>query len=127
MAASAAISRKKPARRRPRPADDPSRLPGLDARTAAGKRFTQIAGSIIADYPGADIARVRELALLRLSIELRQGRLLSSDDPSQSDQLIRLSNLAARRERDLRLRRRPVKQPTFIERLLIDAKGAPTS
>jgi hypothetical protein len=120
----AAIPSENPTRRRPRPADDPARLPGLDLRTQNGRRFTAIARALMAEYPGADVSRIRELAMLRLSIELRQGRLLASNDPAQSDELVRLSNLAARRERDLRLRRKPTKVPTFLERLVAEAKGA---
>jgi hypothetical protein len=124
-AAMAAIPRDKPARRRPRPVDDPARLPGLDLRTSNGRRFTAIARALVVEYPGGDVSRIRELAILKLSIELRQARLISTDDPAQSDELVRLSNLAARRERDLRLRRKPTKQPTFLERLVAEANGAP--
>jgi hypothetical protein len=109
-------------RRRPRPVGDPCRLPGLDLRTAQGQRFKQIAGAIVDEYPGAELSRVRELALLKLAIELRQAKLLT-DDPAQADELVRLSNLAARRERDLRARRRAKKEPSALERIVARHNG----
>lgn len=123
-AALAAIPHDKPTRRRPRPVDDPSRLPGLDSRTTNGRRFTAIARALVAEYPGGDVSRIRELAILKLSIELRQAQFLATADPARADELVRLSNLAARRERDLRLRRKPARQPTFLERLVAEANGA---
>lgn len=117
QSAALAIPKAKPPRGRPRPVGDPCRLPGLDLRTAHGMRFKQIAAGIVAEYPGSDVSRVRELALLKLAIELRQAKLLT-DDPAQADELVRLSNLAARRERDLRSRRRAKREPSALERIV---------
>jgi general stress protein YciG len=84
--------------------NDPCKLPGVSMRSAAGRRYRDITLSLIAEYGGSDTVRLRELAGLKYSLEQVQGRAVAGD-PSAVDDLVRLSNLVARRENELRHRK----------------------
>jgi hypothetical protein len=74
---------------------DPFRMAGVDMRSEQGRRFRDIAALVIAEH-GPDLApvKVRELAGLKLSIEITQAALVNGDRKARTD-LVRLSNLSA--------------------------------
>jgi hypothetical protein len=81
---------------------NPFKMPGLDMRSEAGRRFRDLAANVIAEHGSSlDPTKVRELAGLRLSVEIAQAALVNGDPKARND-LVRLSNLAKRAERELR-------------------------
>lgn len=97
-------------------------LPGLDLRSVEGRHYSKIALALVAEFPEADPAQIRELAALRLSGEQAQAdALLGRDIYARSrarDDAVRISNLICRRETELRARlatRAPPKAPSLRE------------
>jgi hypothetical protein len=85
---------------------DPFKMAGVDMRSDQGRRFRDLAAIVIKEHgPDIDPAKVRELAGLRLSVEITQAALVNGDPKARND-LVRLSNLAKRAERELREQRR---------------------
>ncbi|MBG0797170.1 hypothetical protein IYX23_05645 [Methylocystis sp. L43] len=85
--------------------NDVRRLPGVSMKSAQGRRFKDIAEAILVEFgAGADVTRVRELASLKFSHEMIQAQVIAGD-LAKTDDLVRLSNLIARMERDLRRRK----------------------
>jgi hypothetical protein len=80
---------------------DPRRLLNVDMRSGRGRRYRDIVELLIAEFPGADAVRLRELASLKYGLEQIQG-LMVGGDVSAADNVVRLANLVSRRERDLR-------------------------
>jgi hypothetical protein len=81
---------------------DPFKVAGLDMRSDQGRRFRDIAALVIAEHgPDLDATRVRELAGIRLAIEVATAAAIGGDAAARQD-IVRLSNLAARKERELR-------------------------
>lgn len=104
--------------------NDPCKLPGVNMRSAAGRRYRDIALSLIAEYGVADTVRLRELAGLKFSLEQVQALVVRGDAPARVD-LVRLSNLIARRENELRHRASvaaAVKDTRPLHERLMDAK-----
>jgi hypothetical protein len=85
---------------------DPFKIAGVDMRSEQGRRFRDLAALVIAEHgPDLDPVKVRELAGLRLSVEIAQAALVNGDPKARND-LVRLSNLAKRAERELRASKR---------------------
>jgi|GEM_PF-4325078 len=85
--------------------NDPRRLAGVSMHTPEGRRFKDIVDAILVEFGGdADVTRVRELASLKFSHEMIQSEVIAGD-LSKAVDLVRLSNLIARMERDLRRRK----------------------
>lgn len=85
--------------------NDPRRLAGISMHTPEGRRFKDIVDAILVEFGGdADVTRVRELASLKFSHEMIQAQVIAGD-LAKADDLVRLSNLIARMERDLRRRK----------------------
>jgi hypothetical protein len=81
---------------------DPFKMAGVDMRSDQGRRFRDIAALVIAEHgPDLDATRVRELAGIRLAIEVATAAAIGGDAKARQD-IVRLSNLAARKERELR-------------------------
>lgn len=80
---------------------DPRRLAGIDMRTRAGLRFKEIAEALLVEFGSANKIALRELAGLRFALEQTQASIVAGDVRARSD-LVRISNLIARRERELR-------------------------
>lgn len=85
---------------------DPFKIAGVDMRSEAGRKFRDLAARVIAEHgPDLDPTKVRELAGLRLNVEITQAALVNGDPKARND-LVRLSNLAKRAERELRASKR---------------------
>jgi hypothetical protein len=85
--------------------NDPRRLAGISMHTPEGRRFKDIVDAILVEFgDDADVTRVRELASLKFSHEMIQAQVIAGD-LAKTDDLVRLSNLIARMERDLRRRK----------------------
>src|SRR5471030_2298455 len=83
---------------------DPFLLPGVDGRSLDGRRYRDIVQSLLSEYgAAAEPPLIRALAQLRLVIEREQAALIS-DDKRSLENLVRLENVASRRERDLKAR-----------------------
>lgn len=100
--------------------NDPRRLPGVSMRSSHGRRFRDIVEALLVEFgPHADTARLRELASLKFTLEMTQS-LVVGGDQAACDDLVRLSNLIARRESELRHRKAaaaPIDRRPLHERL----------
>jgi hypothetical protein len=112
-AAAAEVGLKK---RRSALTNDPRRLPGISMKSQHGRRFRDIVEALLAEYGDVDSARLREVATLRLTLEMAQGAAISGD-AAAADNIVRLSHLIERKEKVLRARRRPKHEsaPTLAE------------
>jgi hypothetical protein len=88
-------------RRRSIMTNDPRRLDGVDMRTSAGRRYRDIVDQLAAEFGAVNPVALRELAGLRYTLEQTQAAVVAGDARARSD-LVRVSNLIARRERELR-------------------------
>jgi hypothetical protein len=93
----------RPVRRFPRRTDrvGPDRLTNVDMRSREGQRYRQAFHTASSEFPGAEPARVAQIARLRLLAEREEtdalaGRVKPSD-------AVRAANIVARFERDLHL------------------------
>ncbi len=117
-------------RRRSGMTNDPRRLDRVDMRTASGRRYRDLVEQILADFGALTPVALRELAGLRFTLEQTQADVVLGD-ASARDDLVRISNLIARRERELRAANRgalPAKSQSLRERLAakyVAAKGGP--
>jgi hypothetical protein len=82
---------------------DPRRLVGVDMRSLGGRRYRAIVEHLAAEFGTANAIALRELAGLRYTLEQTQAAIVSGDTRARTD-LVRISNLIARRERELRER-----------------------
>lgn len=117
-----------PSRQRSVLTNDPRRLAGVDMRSAAGRRFRDIVEALQREHGAeSDPSRLREVASLKLTLEAAQAAALNGD-AAMTTEVVRLSNLIARRERDLRLRRKAAPPgPSLLERALAKhQKGSQT-
>ena len=99
--------------------NDPGYLPGVDRRTASGRRYQDIVAAVAAEFGPANPVALRELAALRFTLEREQGAIVSGDQRSLED-LVRLTNAIERKERALRLAQRkprPVQPGNLRDRL----------
>jgi hypothetical protein len=81
--------------------NDPRRLDGIDMRTSAGRRYRDIVDQLAAEFGAVNPIALRELAGLRYTLEQTQAAVVAGGARARSD-LVRVSNLIARRERELR-------------------------
>jgi hypothetical protein len=88
-------------RRRSIMTNDPRRLDGVDMRTSAGRRYRDIVDQLAAEFGAVHPVALRELAGLRYTLEQTQPAIVAGDARARTD-LVRISNLIARRERELR-------------------------
>jgi hypothetical protein len=89
------------AKRRSLHTNNPHRLEGLDGRTSHGRRFRDLTDELAGEFGHASASALRELAGIRLAIEVATAAAIGGDGRARQD-TVRLSNLAARKERDLR-------------------------
>jgi hypothetical protein len=98
------------------------------SRHCAGVNGEQRADGILTSSehgPDLDATRVRELAGIRLAIEVATAAAIGGDAKARQD-IVRLSNLAARKERELRAAKRaaPAAPPSSLHERLA-ARYAP--
>lgn len=105
-------------KRRSRFTNDPRRLAGVDMRSPHGRRFRDIVNGLVAEFGEADVTRLRELGGLKYSLEQVQAAVVAGDSRACED-LVRLSNLIARREAELwaRAAAKAPKPPSLAEKL----------
>ena len=99
---------------------DPFKIAGVDMRSEAGRRFKDLAAKVIAEH-GSDVdpVKIRELAGLKLSIEITTAALIAGDRRARTD-LVRLLNHAARAERSMAEAKRSVaKKPPPLSSYLV--------
>ena len=61
-------------RTRARSTNDPFALPGVDGRSSFGRRYRDIVAVLVVEFGNSDPLRLRELALLRQTLEQSQMR-----------------------------------------------------
>lgn len=76
-------------------------IEGLDQRTRRGRRLKAILKGLLAEYSEANPHALRELAQHRLALEDAQSDVLNFR-PSAREDAVRISNVIARIERELR-------------------------
>jgi hypothetical protein len=81
--------------------NQPHRMEGLDVRTSHGRRFRDLTEELGGEFGHASAIAVRELAGIRLTLEIATSAAIDGDAAARKD-VVRLSNLAARLRRDLR-------------------------
>ena len=86
-------------------------LPGLDLRSQEGKRYAAVIAELIGEYGDGDLTRLRDLAALRISLELCQVEAMRGSLRAREDS-VRLANLLCRRENELRTRSAATKKET---------------
>jgi hypothetical protein len=81
------------------------RLPGLDLRSAEGKHYSVIYAEVAAEFgeEKRNISRLREIAGLRCALEQIQTEVVRGCPKARED-LVRVSNLLIRREKELQAR-----------------------
>jgi hypothetical protein len=83
-------------------AQNPHVIIGVDGRSQEARRYRDLVDAVLGEFgSAADPVAVRELAGLKLSVEITQAALVNGDPKARND-LVRLSNLAKRAERELR-------------------------
>ena len=99
---------------RSRVSNSPYRLLGVDMRTGRGRRYRDIVDALVAEFGDANAIGLRELAGLKFTLELIQGELVTGANPRAAEDLVRVSNMIARREQCMRedaQRRAPQQDP----------------
>jgi hypothetical protein len=91
---------------------------GLDGRSERGRRWRDVLEALIAEYGADEPDRLRALATLRLSLEATETAVINGD-VLRSEDLVRLTNLISRREKELRAKQRyrEAKAPSLREHL----------
>jgi hypothetical protein len=91
--------------------NNPYRLDGVDMRTERGRRYRDIVDALIAEFGSANPVGLRELAGLKFTLEQTQAAVVAGDQRARED-LVRISNLVARREAVMREAARPARDLT---------------
>jgi len=96
--------------------NNPYRLDGIDMRTPRGRRYRDIVDALIAEFGSLNPVGLRELAGLKFTLEQTQAAVVAGDGKARED-LVRLSNLVARREAVMREAARPARDagPSLAE------------
>src|SRR5580658_2449638 len=81
--------------------NNPHKLDGVDMRTQRGRRYRDIVDALITEFGPANPVGLRELAGLKFTLEQTQAAVVAGDPRARED-LVRISNLVARREREMR-------------------------
>ena len=77
------------------------RLEGVDMRSERGRRYRDIVDALIAEFGSSNPVGLRELAGLKFTLEQTQAAVVAGDERARED-LVRISNLVARREAVMR-------------------------
>jgi len=97
----AAVADRHPPNFRSKLSNDATLAPGVDRRTRGGRRYFDIVESLAKEFPGAEPVAMRELASLRFTQEIEQGRVIRGEQLSP-ESLIRLGHAIERKERAMR-------------------------
>jgi hypothetical protein len=100
--------------------NDPFALRNVSGRSAEGRRWRDLVGSYRAQFPQATADEVRALAALRLKLEQMQEAVVAMAGDVDPEALGRLSNIVARRERELQRKAPP--KPAMSVRQAIAAR-----
>jgi hypothetical protein len=107
----------RPSKTRSALSNNPRRLSGIDMRSSRGRRFKDIVNALVDEFGDANPVALREVASLRFSLEETQADVVNGVARARED-LVRLSNLIARRETVLRQASAPRDQtPSLAEYL----------
>jgi hypothetical protein len=91
--------------------DVPRPLAGLDMRSQEAKVFLARLDEVTREFPYGEPSRLREIAGLRVALEQTQVEVLKGNARARED-LVRISNLIARREGEMQTRRAVAAPPT---------------
>jgi len=91
--------------------NNPHRLDGVDMRTERGRRYRDIVDALIDEFGASNPVGLRELAGLKFTLEQTQAAVVAGDQRARED-LVRISNLVARREAVMRETARPTRDAT---------------
>jgi hypothetical protein len=103
-----AIAEARPKKLRSGLTNNPYRLDGVDMRTERGRRYRDIVDALIAELGSSNPVGLRELAGLKFTLEQTQAAVVAGDERARED-LVRISNLVARREAVMREAARPAR------------------
>jgi hypothetical protein len=94
-------------------------LPGVNLGTVQGRRYKAIVCELVAEYGKTDITRLRELAVLRVALEQTQSEVVNGNAAAR-EAMVRISNLASRKESELRARMAtaPIDRRPLHERIM---------
>jgi hypothetical protein len=106
-----AIAETRPKKLRSGLTNNPYRLDGVDMRTERGRRYRDIVDALMAEFGSANPVGLRELAGLKFTLEQTQAAAVAGDERARED-LVRISNLVARREAVMREAARPARDTT---------------
>lgn len=112
-----AIAEARPKKLRSGLTNNPYKLDGVDMRTERGRRYRDIVDALIAEFGTSNPVGLRELAGLKFTLEQTQAAVVAGDERARED-LVRISNLVARREAVMREAARPAQSPSRLEAML---------
>jgi hypothetical protein len=96
---------------------------GLNGNTERGRRWRDLLELAIGEFGEGYPDKLREIATLKFSLEAAQAEVFAGDI-EQSENVVRLSNLISRREKELRAkaRAREAERPAIGLRAKLEAK-----
>jgi hypothetical protein len=94
-------------------------LVGVDGRSERARRYRDLLEGLIVEFGPGEPDKLRALAAMKLSLEATQAAVINGD-VLRSEDLVRLANVIAKRERELRAkqRQREVEQPPGLREKL---------
>jgi hypothetical protein len=81
--------------------NSPFRLPGIDMRSTAGRRFVDLVDAALAQFGASNTEAIRELAGLKFTLEQTQAAVVAGDARAKED-MVRIARLIDRREATMR-------------------------
>jgi hypothetical protein len=97
--------------------NNPYKLDGVDMRSPRGRRYRDIVDALIVEFGASNPVGLRELAGLKFTLEQTQVAIVAGDQSARED-LVRISNLVARRECAMRVGRTVVHPPSRLDAML---------
>ena len=108
----------RPKKVRSRITNNPYALIGVNMRSARGRRYRDIVDALIGTFGDSDPVGLRELAGLKFTLECLQSDLVTGDRPNVAEDLVRVSNLIARREKSMRTAKPAAPAPILLHEYL---------
>jgi hypothetical protein len=100
MASSSRVTPRSP-RQRSRLANTPFSVPNIDGRSAAGRRWRDLAEAVIDEFGSESVNAVRDVTGLRFAVEQAQLAVVGGDTRARED-LVRLNRILDRKEARMR-------------------------